>query len=65
MSPDLARGRRRAGWRVEMSRAFEDAARQMGNVSMDQVNKAIRQHRGLRKALPEVTIVDDAARKTA
>jgi hypothetical protein len=48
-----------------MSRAFEDAARQMGNVSMDQVNEAIRQHRGLRKALPEVTIVDDAARKTA
>jgi len=61
MSPDLARGR----WRAEMSRAFEDAARQMGNVSMDQVNEAIRQHRGLRKALPEVTIVDDPARKTA
>jgi hypothetical protein len=63
--PDLARGRRRAGWRAEMSLAFEDAARQMGNVSMNQVNKAIRQHRSLRKALPEVTIVDDAARKTA
>ena len=34
MQPDLARGRRRAGWRAEISRTFEDAARQMGNVSM-------------------------------
>jgi hypothetical protein len=63
--PDLARGRRRAGWQAEMSRTLEDAARQMGDVSIDRVNEAIRRHRNLRKALPEVTIVDDAARKTA
>ena len=48
-----------------MSRVFEDAARQMGDVSIDRVNDAIRQHRSLLKALPEVTIVDDATRKTA
>jgi hypothetical protein len=65
LQPDLARGRRRAGWRAGMSRAFEDAARQMSDVSIGQVNEAIRQHRSLRRALPEVTIVDDAARKTA
>lgn len=63
--PDLKRGRRRAGWRAEMIRAFEDASGQMGIVSMDQVNEAIQQHRSLRKALPEVTIVDYTARKTA
>lgn len=65
MQPDLARGPRRAGWQAQMSRAFEDAARQMGNVSTDRVNQAIKQHRSLRKALPEVTIVDYTARKTA
>jgi hypothetical protein len=65
MRPDLARGRRRAGWRAEMTHTFEDAARQLGDFSINQVNDAIKQHRGLRKALPEVTIVDDAAHKTA
>jgi hypothetical protein len=63
--PDLKRGRRRAGWRAEIGRAFEDASKQMGHVSIDQVNQAIRQHRSLRKALPEVTVVDYTARKTA
>jgi hypothetical protein len=63
--PDLPRGRRRAGWQAEMSRAFEDAARQMGAVSTGTILSTVRAHSHVRKALPEVTVVANRALKTA
>ena len=63
--PDLRRGRRRAGWQAEISRAFEDAAAQMGEISTETILKTVREHRHARKALPEVTVVANRALKTA
>ena len=62
---DHPRGRRRVGWQAEMSRAFEDAAKQMGEISTGTIIEAVRARRRVRKALPEVTVVADRARKTA
>ena len=59
------RGRRRAGWKAEITKAFEDAAEQMGEVSVAEIQDAIREYRSMRKSLPEVTVVDNSALKTA
>ena len=63
--PDLPRGRRRTGWHAEMSRAFEAAAEQMGEVSTSTILNTVRAHSRVRKALPEVTVVANRALKTA
>lgn len=63
--PDLRRGRRRVGWQAGISRAIEDAARQMGDLSTGTILKTVRARRHLRKALPEVTVVANRALKTA
>ena len=62
---DLPRGRRRAGWQAEMSKAFEDAGAQIGEISTETILKTVREHRRARKALPEVTVVADRTLKTA
>jgi hypothetical protein len=63
--PAQPRGRRRAGWQTEISRAFEDAAKQMGSLSTETIVEAVGSRRRVRRALPEVTVVADRARKTA
>jgi len=63
--PDFPRGRRRAGWQKEISRAFEDAARQMSEVSVQELRGTLREYRDGRKVRPEVTAVANSALKTA
>jgi hypothetical protein len=48
-----------------MRRAFEDAARQMGEVSTVTFLNTVRAHSRVRKALPEVTVVANRTLKTA
>jgi hypothetical protein len=48
-----------------MSRAFEDAGKQMGELSTGAIAKAVGTRRRLRKALPEVTVVAHRALKAA
>ncbi len=48
-----------------MSRAFEDAASQMGDLSTGTIIEAVRARRRVRKALPAVTVVANRALKTA
>ncbi len=62
---DLPRGRRRAGWREEMRRAFGAAAKQIGNVKTGEIVATVKAHRRLTRALPEVTVVANRALKTA
>ena len=62
---DQPRGRRRGGWEAEMSRAFEDAASQMRELSTGTIIEVLRVRRRVRKALPEVTVVANRALKTA
>lgn len=63
--PDRPRGRRRAGWQNEISRAFEDAARQIGEVSLQELRATLRKYRNGRKVRPEVTSVANSTLKTA
>ncbi len=62
---DLPRGRRRAGWQAEMSRAFGQAAKQLGDVQTGEILEAVKAHRNGRRTLPEVTVVANRALKTA
>jgi hypothetical protein len=62
---DLPRGRRRAGWREEMSNAFGEAAKQIGDVSAGEILAAVKASRRRRRTLPEVTVVAHRALKTA
>lgn len=62
---DLPRGRRRAGWREEMSRVFGDAAKQMGTIQAGEILAAVKTHRRRPRVLPEVTVVANRSLKTA
>ena len=63
--PDFPRGRRRAEWRDEISRAFEEASAQMREVSGQELRSTLREYRNGRKVRPEVTSVANSALKTA
>ena len=54
---ELPRGRRRAGWREEMSRALGESAKQIGDVSTREILVAVKADRRRRRGLPEVTAV--------
>lgn len=62
---DLPRGRRRAGWREEMSKALEETAKQIGNISGREILAKVKADRRQRRVLPEVTVVVNGALKTA
>jgi hypothetical protein len=53
---DLPRGRKRAGWKKEFIATLREAAREMGDVSPEEVLKAVRQYRDEKKRRPEVTV---------
>jgi hypothetical protein len=62
---DLPRGRRRAGWQEEMSRAFGEAAKQLGGVQAGEIRAAVKADRCRSRVLPEVTAVANRSLKTA
>lgn len=52
---DLPRGRKRRGWRAELSAAFEQSAADLEGISASEVTRTIRAYRrGRRKAEPTV-----------
>jgi hypothetical protein len=53
---DLPRGRKRPGWKKEFLATLKDAARDVGDVSTNEVLKAIRQYPNEKKQKPEVTV---------
>ncbi len=53
---DLPRGRKRAGWRREFLATLREAARNVGDVSPDEVLKAVRRYRNGKKQSREVTV---------
>lgn len=62
---DLPRGRKRAGWKKQLVRNLEDAARDLKNVPEDKMTRAIRDYRLERKKLPEIAVVARTKKKTA
>jgi hypothetical protein len=63
--PSVPRGRRRLGWKAEMTTALDKACAEIGEANPEQVAKLIRAHRRRRSVLPEVTVVAKRTRKTA
>ena len=53
---DLPRGKKRPGWKKEFIATLRLAAREMGDVSPEEVLKTVRQYRNERKQRPEVTV---------
>ena len=53
---DLPRGRKRPGWKKQFLATLREAAREMGDVSSEEVLKAVRQYRNENKQRPEVTV---------
>jgi len=53
---DLPRGRKRRGWKSEFLTTLEEAAQDVGDVSQEEILKAVREHRNRGKRKPEVTV---------
>jgi hypothetical protein len=53
---DLPRGRKRPGWKKEFLASLRDAARDMGDVSTEEVLRVIARYRNEKKEKPEVTV---------
>jgi len=52
---DVPRGRKRQGWKKEFLASLREAARDMGDVSADEVLRAVRAYRNPKKEKAEVT----------
>ncbi len=62
---DPPRGRRRAGWPEEISRALGEAAKPIGDTQAGEILTAVKAHRRKPRGLPEVTVVANRSLKTA
>ena len=52
---DLPPGRKRAGWKKEFLEALSDAAKDIGEVSQEEIQRTIRDYRAERR-VPEITV---------
>jgi hypothetical protein len=52
---DMPRGRKRAGWKKEFLNALSKAARDMGEISDEEIQRTIRSYREERR-VPEITV---------
>jgi hypothetical protein len=59
VAKDLPPGRRRPGWKREFLRSIRDAARELPELSDDQIVNAVRQHRRMR-GRPEIAVAPKA-----
>ena len=62
---DIPKGRKRPGWKKDFVRSMQKAAADLGNVSEEEILKAVRESRVGRKKLPEITVVARSKTKTA
>jgi len=62
---DLPRGRKRAAWKKAFLQSVQKAARDLGDVSEEEILKTVREYRAGRKKLPEITVVARSKKKTA
>ncbi len=52
---DLPRGRKRAGWKQEFLQALSAAAKDLGEISEEEIQRTVREYRAERRA-PEITV---------
>jgi len=55
---DLPRGRKRRGWKKEFLESLTEAARDIGEVSDEEIQRTVRAYRQERRA-PEITVVSE------
>jgi plasmid maintenance system antidote protein VapI len=53
--PDMPRGRKRAGWKKEFLNALSEAAKDIGEISEEEIQRTIRSYREERR-MPEITV---------
>ena len=56
---DMPRGRKRAGWKKEFLDALSEAAKDIGEISEEEIQRTIRSYRGERR-MPEITVAAEA-----
>jgi hypothetical protein len=54
---DIPRGRKRKGWKEEFLRTRREAARDLGDLSEQQITASVRSYRGSTRLQPEVEVV--------
>jgi len=52
---DMPRGRKRAGWKKEFLDALSEAAKDIGEISEEEIQRTIRSYREERR-MPEITV---------
>lgn len=52
---DMPRGRKRAGWKKEFLKTLSEAAKDMGEISEEEIQRTIRSYREERR-IPEITV---------
>src|SRR5215471_12694985 len=62
---DLPRGRKKPEWKKDFLRSIQKTAADLGDVSEEEILKAVRESRVGRKKLPEITVVARSRTKTA
>ena len=53
---DMPRGRKRAGWKREFLEAISEAAKDLGELSEEEIQRTIRSYREERRATPKITV---------
>jgi hypothetical protein len=56
---DMPRGRKRRGWKKEFLESLTEAAKDIGEVSEEEILRAVRGHRKKRHA-PEITVAAES-----
>ena len=56
---DMPRGRKRAGWKKEFLDALTNAAKDLGEISEEEIQRTIRSYREERR-MPEITVAAEA-----
>ena len=56
---DLPRGRKRRGWKKEFLESLKEAAKEIGEVSEEEIMRTVRAHRRERRE-PEITVAADS-----
>lgn len=52
---DMPRGRKRAGWKKEFLQSLSEAAKDIGEISAEEIQRTIRNYREERR-MPEITV---------
>jgi len=64
-SPDLPRGRKRPGWAEEFLVTMRQASSDLRDVSGEDILRTVRDERRRKRAVPEVSVLGDKAKRAA